>query len=289
MPRCTAHGRRERLNPSSGRVRGRAKSCPRSASEPGRCSTCPPEAQTSTRRSPRSAASSRTEGESSIASPMYGRSEERVGDILEGNQTGHAPLPCDQDLDHRPHRWRIAARGTRTGCCARRRSIWCRSTTSRISTRTCPRCEAAREAGTIRYIGVTHYLRKRTRRTRARDPMREPDSCRSTIRWQNRRRGRGLLPLAQELGVAVLVNRPFTKGAMIDRAAGARTAARCRRAHLRERSTALREMGARRSSGHGRPRGNAQSKACGRKSRGGLRARPDSSQRKAIATWFSSL
>jgi len=32
--------------------------------------------------------------------------------------------------------------------------------------------------------------------------------------------GARLLPLARELGVAVLVNRPLTKGSMIDRAAG---------------------------------------------------------------------
>ncbi len=79
----------------------------------------------------------------------------------------------------------------------------------------------ARAAGTVRYVGVTHYvasahdeLERVIRRENART------SCRSTTHWRNREAGQRLLPVARDLGVAVLVNRPFTKGAMIDRAAG---------------------------------------------------------------------
>jgi diketogulonate reductase-like aldo/keto reductase len=79
---------------------------------------------------------------------------------------------------------------------------------------------AAKEEGTVRYLGVTHYtagahaeLERVIRRER-------PDFLQVNYSLAEPEAGDRLLPAARDQGVAVLVNRPFTTGAMIDRARG---------------------------------------------------------------------
>ena len=73
------------------------------------------------------------------SSPMYGRSEERVGDILAAIRPAARPSSRPRSGPPGAPPAKRSSR-TRTGSCARRRSTSCRSTTSRISTRTCRRC-----------------------------------------------------------------------------------------------------------------------------------------------------
>ena len=70
---------------------------------------------------------------------------------------------------------------------------------------------AWKEAGTVRYIGITHYTESALPTSRD-----HPDGARIdfvqlpySIAWA--RRGRPLLPLAADTGIAVIVNRPFER------------------------------------------------------------------------------
>ena len=153
------------------------------------------------------------------SSPMYGNSEERVGDILADIKPARAPF--------------LATKIWTTGRDSGVRQLadshrFMRATTldlvqvhnlQDLDTHLVT-LRAARDAGTVRYIGVTHYLASahaELERVIRRD---RPDFVQVNYSIAEPQAGARLLPLARELGVAVLVNRPFTKGAMIDRAAG---------------------------------------------------------------------
>ena len=78
----------------------------------------------------------------------------------------------------------------------------------------------AKAAGSVRYIGVTHYIasaHQELERVLRREP---PDFLQINYSLAEPQAGDRLLPVARELGVGVLINRPFIKGAMIDRVAG---------------------------------------------------------------------
>jgi diketogulonate reductase-like aldo/keto reductase len=79
---------------------------------------------------------------------------------------------------------------------------------------------AAREAGTIRHVGVTHYAAGAHAELERVMRREKPDFLQVNYSLAEPEAGARLLPAARELGVAVLVNRPFTTGAMISRAAG---------------------------------------------------------------------
>ena len=79
---------------------------------------------------------------------------------------------------------------------------------------------AAKEKGTVRYIGVTHYVASAHAELERVIRKEKPDFLQINYSLAEPEAGTRLLPLARELGVAVLVNRPFTKGSMIDRASG---------------------------------------------------------------------
>ncbi len=78
----------------------------------------------------------------------------------------------------------------------------------------------ARDGGTVRYIGVTHYVASAHAELERVTRREKPDFLQVNYSLAEPDAGERLLPAARDLGVAVLVNRPFTKGAMIDRAAG---------------------------------------------------------------------
>jgi diketogulonate reductase-like aldo/keto reductase len=153
------------------------------------------------------------------SSPMYGRSEERIGDILAAIRPAERPF--------------LATKIWTTGRESGRRQLadshrYLRAKTldlvqvhnlqdldTQLQT-----IRVARDAGTVRYVGVTHYhasahveLERVLRREK-------PDFLQINYSVAEPDAAARLLPAARELGVAVLVNRPFSNGAMIDRVAG---------------------------------------------------------------------
>lgn len=153
------------------------------------------------------------------SSPMYGSSEERVGDILAAIMPATAPF--------------LATKIWTTGRGAGERQLAdshrfmrakfldlvqvhnLQDLDAHLAT-----LRAARDAGTVRYIGVTHYLASAHAALERVIRREKPDFLQVNYSIAEPEAGARLLPLARDLGVAVLVNRPFTKGTMIDRAAG---------------------------------------------------------------------
>jgi len=153
------------------------------------------------------------------SSPMYGRSEERVGDILAGIEPATRPF--------------LATKIWTTGLEAGRRQLADSHRFLRAKTLDLVQVHnlqdldthlatlrAAKDGGTVRYIGVTHYVASAHAELERVIRREKPDFLQVNYSLAEPDAGSRLLPAARELGVAVLVNRPFTKGAMIDRAAG---------------------------------------------------------------------
>ena len=196
-----------------------ASGSPRSGSAPGRCSTLRRAAPTTMPRSPPCGVSSMRAGACIDSSPMYGSSEERVGDILAAIKPATPPF--------------LATKIWTTGREAGERQLAdshrfmrakildlvqvhnLQDLDTHLAT-----LRAARDAGTVRYIGVTHYLASAHAELERVIRREKPDFLQVNYSIAEPEAGARLLPVARELGVAVLVNRPFTKGAMIDRAAG---------------------------------------------------------------------
>ena len=153
------------------------------------------------------------------SSPMYGRSEERIGDILAAIRPSHRPF--------------LATKIWTTGRESGRRQLadshrYLRAKTldlvqvhnlqdldTQLET-----IRAARDAGTVRYVGVTHYHASAHAELERVLRREKPDFLQINYSVAEPEAAARLLPAARELGVAVLVNRPFSKGAMIDRVAG---------------------------------------------------------------------
>ncbi|MBX3702714.1 MAG: aldo/keto reductase [Steroidobacteraceae bacterium] len=152
-------------------------------------------------------------------SPMYARAEERVGDILARLRPR---LPAFLAT-------KIWTRGAAAGLqqlADSRRLLRVRTLDlvqvhnlldldAHLAT-----LRAAKEEGSVRYVGVTHYLASAHAELERVIRREKPDFLQINYSLAEPEAGGRLLPAARDLGVAVLVNRPFTKGAMIDRAAG---------------------------------------------------------------------
>jgi diketogulonate reductase-like aldo/keto reductase len=69
----------------------------------------------------------------------------------------------------------------------------------------------------VRYIGVTHYTASAHDEVARVIARRKPDFIQINYSVGERAAERHLLPLAQELGVAVIVNRPFAGGDLFRR------------------------------------------------------------------------
>lgn len=77
-----------------------------------------------------------------------------------------------------------------------------------------------KEQGKVRYIGVTHYLdsaHERLLEVLRREPL---DFVQFNYSIGERNAERELLPLCADKGIAVLINRPFQRGALFDRVRG---------------------------------------------------------------------
>ena len=153
------------------------------------------------------------------SSPMYGRAEERIGDILAGTQPAPAVFLATK----------IWARGREVGLAqlAASHRLMRARTLDLVQVhnlldldRHLATLRAAKDAGTVRYIGVTHYQANAHAELERIIRREHPDFLQVNYSLAEPEAGTRLLPAAREAGVAVLVNRPFTAGAMFDRTAG---------------------------------------------------------------------
>lgn len=153
------------------------------------------------------------------SSPMYGRSEERTGDIL-------AAIRPSTNLFLATKIWTSGRDAGRSQLADSHRLMQAKvldlvqvhnlqDLETQLGT-----LRAAREAGTVRYIGVTHYVASAHAELERVIRRERPDFLQINYSLAEPEAGIRLLPAARDLGVAVLVNRPLTKGGMIDRAAG---------------------------------------------------------------------
>jgi len=153
------------------------------------------------------------------SSPMYGRAETRTGDILAALAPAAKPF--------------LATKVWTTGRAAGERQLADSHRLMRskvldlvqvhnlqdLATHLAT-LRAARDAGTVRYVGVTHYVAGAHAELERVIRREKPDFLQVNYSLAEPEAGARLLPAARELGIAAMINRPFTKGAMIDRAAG---------------------------------------------------------------------
>ena len=222
------------------------------------------------------------------SSPMYGDSEERVGDILADIQPAPAVF--------------LATKIWTTGRESGERQLADSQRLMRAKTLDLVQVHnlqdlgthlatlrAAREAGRVRYLGVTHYLASAHAELERVIRREKPDFLQVNYSIAEPEASARLLPAARDLGVAVLVNRPFTKGSMIDRAAGhalpgvaaelgCRSAAQLFVKWVLGDPAVTVVLAATRNPGHAAENLEAAAGAV-----------PDARQRKAIAGWFASL
>lgn len=153
------------------------------------------------------------------SSPMYGRSEERVGNILAAIRPSARPFLATK----------IWTTGRESGMAqlADSHRLMRAKTLDLVQVHNLQdlvtqlaTLRAAQQAGTVRYVGVTHYVASAHAELERVIQRERPDFMQINYSLAEPDAGTRLLPLARELGVAVLINRPFTKGSMIDRAAG---------------------------------------------------------------------
>jgi aryl-alcohol dehydrogenase-like predicted oxidoreductase len=74
--------------------------------------------------------------------------------------------------------------------------------------------------GRVRYVGITHYTASAHAEVERLLRTRQYDFVQINYSLAEPQSGERLLPLAQELGVAVIVNRPFAEGALFRRVRG---------------------------------------------------------------------
>ncbi|NDQ57406.1 MAG: aldo/keto reductase [Acidipila sp.] len=76
------------------------------------------------------------------------------------------------------------------------------------------------QAGRVRYVGITHYTDESQRELETVMRTFRPDFIQANYSITDREAERRLLPAAAELGIAVMVNRPFEGGSLFDRVRG---------------------------------------------------------------------
>jgi diketogulonate reductase-like aldo/keto reductase len=222
------------------------------------------------------------------SSPMYGRSEERIGDILAAIRPATRPFLATKI-------WTTGRAAGAAQLAASHRLMRARTLDlvqvhnlqdagTHLAT-----LRAARDAGTIRYLGVTHYLASAHAELERVIRREKPEFLQVNYSLAEPDAGERLLPVARDLGVAVLVNRPFTKGDMIDRAAGhglppvavelgCRSAAQLFVKWVLGDPAVTVILAATRNPGHAAENLEAAAGAV-----------PDGAQRRAIAEWFATL
>ena len=149
---------------------------------------------------------------------MYGSSQEVIGDALAS--LGHLPGLFSADKV-----WTRAARGPTQIAETRRR--WGVERFDLLQVHNLIDWEAnldtlaaMKEAGALRYVGVTTSHGRRHRELEEIMRRRPLDFVQLTYNVVDREAERRLLPLALERGISVICNRPFQRGRLPDRLAG---------------------------------------------------------------------
>ncbi len=149
-------------------------------------------------------------------SPMYGRSEAVLGDLIES-------------LRLRPQLW-VATKVWTQGRAAGARQVAASMSALRVERldllqihnlldwrEHVATLHELRAAGKVRHIGITHYradAHDELERVLAAEPF---DSVQLNYSLAEPEAERRLLPFCQERGIGVIVNRPFADGAMFER------------------------------------------------------------------------
>lgn len=153
------------------------------------------------------------------SSPMYGRAETTTGELLAA--AGSRPKAFIAT--------KVWTSGREAGM-AQMEQSFARLATSRIDLLQVHnlvdwRTQLAtlrlwKEAGRVRYIGITHYTESAYAEVQAVLRVEKLDFLQINYALDDRAAAEHVLPLAQERGVAVLVNRPFGGGGLLRRLAG---------------------------------------------------------------------
>ncbi len=150
------------------------------------------------------------------SSPMYGRSEAVVGELVEElDAKARAFIATKVWTEGRDAG---IAQMTRSFELLRASSLDLMQVHNLVDWRThLATLRDWKAAGRVRYIGITHY--KTSAHADLEAVMRsEPiDFVQVNYALNNRAAGKSLLPLAADRGIAVLVNRPFGMGALVQR------------------------------------------------------------------------
>ncbi len=153
------------------------------------------------------------------SSPMYGRAERTIGELL-----------ADRGDESQPF---VATKVWTTGDAAgiaqmedsfrllRVHRIDLMQIHNLVDWRThLPTLREWKEAGRIRYLGITHYAASAYAAVEETMRAERFDFLQINYSLEEREAERRILPLAGELGMAVLVNRPFGGGGMLRRLQG---------------------------------------------------------------------
>ncbi len=150
------------------------------------------------------------------SSPMYGRAETTTGELLAASPDRARAFLATK----------VWTSGRAAGI-AQMEQSFTRLGTSRIDLMQVhnlvdlhthlPVLRQWKEAGRIRYIGITHYTPSAHREVEAVLRAEALDFVQINYALDDRAAADRLLPLAQERGVAVLVNRPFGGGGLLRR------------------------------------------------------------------------
>jgi diketogulonate reductase-like aldo/keto reductase len=222
------------------------------------------------------------------SSPMYGRAEERVGDILAGIRPSPSVFLATKIWTHGRKAGQKQLADSHRLMRAKVLDLVQVHNLQDLDVHLATLREA-KAAGTVRYMGVTHYLASAHEELERVIRREHPDFLQINYSLAEPEAGNRLLPVASELGVAVLINRPFTKGAMLDRAAGrplppVATDLGCRSAAQLFIKWVLGDAAVTVVlTGTGNPRHAAENLE------GASGAMPDQAQRTVIQRWFSSL
>lgn len=148
------------------------------------------------------------------SSPMYGRSEEVVGELLSEQQAHDKAFVATK----------VWTRGRQAGIAQMRRSmellrderIELMQIHNLVDWRThLPTLREWKKEGRIRYLGITHYTASAYDEVESVMRSEPLDFVQINYSLGDREAERSLLPLAADRGIAVLVNRPFGGGGLL--------------------------------------------------------------------------
>lgn len=153
------------------------------------------------------------------SSPMYGRSEDVAGDLsteLRLNDKLFVATKVwtsgkDSGIRQMNESFRLLRRSTLDLMQVHNLTDW----ETHLKT-----LRTWKDQGRIRYIGLTHYLDSVHDRLAAIISKESVDFIQVNYNMLDRNAENRLLPVAQEKGVAVLINRPFEEGALFQRVKG---------------------------------------------------------------------